>query len=60
MPNPGKPRAVFDKIKETHDTMLQHSQKEHPVACAEMAKLAPDKLAEMRARLPPLGRRESS
>lgn len=49
MPDPGKPRAVFDK-KETHDKMLEHSQKEHPVACADMAKLAPDKLAEMKAR----------
>ena len=55
-PNPGRPRAVFKKKTSTHEVMLQHSQTEHPVACADMAKLSNDKLAEMKARLPPQGR----
>ncbi|TEB23508.1 hypothetical protein FA13DRAFT_1766197 [Coprinellus micaceus] len=56
MPNAGRPRAVFHKKASCHEAMLQHSQTEHPVACADMAKLSNDKLAEMKARLPPQGR----
>lgn len=52
MPKDSKmPRAVFDK-KTAHDVLFKHAQEDHPVACAEMLKLSPTKLNEMKARLP--------